>query len=68
MFGGWYLIILEDDRNIDRYMRLAANHNLVAMYKIGVYGSEMQNELYVKGWIWNYIAFRAAMKPNKKVS
>lgn len=65
MFGRWHLIILDSNKEVDRLMLLAANHHLIAMYKIGVYGKELQNELYVKGSIWNYFIFRQAMKPKK---
>lgn len=70
MFGGWHMLVLEDDAKVDKYLRLAANHHLTGLYKVGVYGTERQHELFVKGAFWNYISFKLDIREtkSKKVS
>ena len=64
MFRKRYMkVITSGEENIDSLMRLAANHNLSCLYKIGVYGKERQHELYVDGYPWDYHAFIKEAKP-----
>ena len=58
MFKKTHMVILDNDKNVDRILKLAANHHLHALYKIGVYGKERQDELYVIGRSSNYRAFK----------
>lgn len=66
MFKMIHLIVLEDERDVDTLIRLAANHHLLALYKVGVYGTVRQHELYVIGWFWNYYRFAKKLAHNKK--
>ena len=54
MFKNSYCIIIDDGAKADMIMKLAANHNLHANYKIGVYGNERQHEIFVYGRWWDY--------------
>lgn len=66
MFKMIHLMILEDEREVDTLVKLAANHHLQALYKVGVYGTVRQHELYVIGWFWNYYKFTKELAPKKK--
>lgn len=66
MFKMIHLMILEDEREVDTLVKLAANHHLQALYKVGVYGTVRQHELYVIGWFWNYYRFTKELAPKKK--
>ena len=56
------MIILPDETKVDSLMRLAANHNVHCLYKIGVYGHEQQHELYIQGSWLNRFRFKRAME------
>lgn len=57
MFKKTYCVVASSEKEVYRLMRIAANHHLYATYKIGVYGSERQHELFVTGSPWNYHKF-----------
>lgn len=57
MFKKHYIVTAASEKDAYRMMRIAANHNLYAQYKIGVYGTERQHELFVIGTPWNYHKF-----------
>ena len=59
---------MEDEKKVDSYMRIAANHHLHCLYKIGVYGNETQHELYVVGSFINYHKFLKELKQPKLTS
>lgn len=65
MFGTkTYIVIVENEAEAYRLMKTAISHKLHATYKIGVYGSERQHELFVIGTFLNYCKFmRAHKKP-----
>ena len=68
MFGTkTYIVIVETEEEAYRLMKTAIRHKLYAAYKIGVYGSERQHELFVTGKTLNYYKFmRAHKKPITK--
>lgn len=66
MFRKHYMMILSDDEKVDIITKIAANHKLQCLYKIGVYGKERQHELYLIGKPWNYHEFMKELEPNKK--
>lgn len=57
MLKKYYQIVVENEANVDKYIKLAANYNLQCLYKIGIYGKEKQHELHVFGRRLNYIKF-----------
>lgn len=61
MFNKLYVVIGSNEADIYRMMRIATNHHLHAMYKIGVYGGERQHELFVTGTPWDYRKFKNAI-------
>lgn len=50
-------VVARNEDDVYRLMRIASNHHLYGMYKIGVYGSECQHELFVTGKLWDYHRF-----------
>lgn len=66
MFRNYHLMILENDSCVDLYTKIAANHGLQCLYKIGVYGEERQHELYIVGNLFHYRKFQKALKTEKK--
>ena len=52
-----YVMVAKSEKDAYRLMRIAANHNLYGQYKIGVYGTEQQHELFITGAPWNYRKF-----------
>lgn len=61
----WEMIILENGEKVDVLMKLAANKHLTCLYKIGIYGTETQHELYVKGSWLNRWAFKKAVEESE---
>lgn len=57
MFKKTYRVVANSEKEVYHLMRIAANHNLYGMYKIGVYGCERQHELFVTGSPRNYHKF-----------
>lgn len=43
------MMILENDNKVDKIISIAAKHDLVCTYKIGVYGQFRQHELLIVG-------------------
>lgn len=66
MFKKYHLIVLENGENVDFMTKIAANHQLKCLYKIGIYGKEQQHELYVIGKFWNYWGFKKELEPTKR--
>ncbi|MDD3204211.1 MAG: hypothetical protein PHS74_00530 [Lachnospiraceae bacterium] len=66
MLRNGHLMILKDDSEVDSITKLAANHQLQCLYKIGVYGKEKQHELYIIGHFWNYSKFMKELSPKRK--
>lgn len=62
MFKVRVVILGIEAKDMDSMIRMAANYNLQGLYKIGVYGSERQDELFIIGDIWNYYRFNRARK------
>lgn len=58
MFKKTYMLILDTEKNVDLVMKIAANNDLCALYKIGVYGKERQHEMHITGSILNYYKFK----------
>lgn len=58
MFKKTHMMVLESEKNVDLIIKIAANNDLHALYKIGVYGKERQNEMYITGRPWNYHKFK----------
>lgn len=54
------------ENEIDSVTMLAANHGLLCMHKIGIYGEERQHELYVIGSFWKYRSFKKALANRRK--
>ena len=54
----YFVMVLENDRQVDLLMKVAANHRLHCLYKIGVYGRERQHELYLVGKKKDYKEFK----------
>ena len=61
----YHLMVLENDEYVDSYTRIAANHNLQCLYKIGVYGKERQHELYIVGKSSDYRKFLKELEQKK---
>lgn len=61
----YQLMVLENDEHVDSYTRIAANHNLQCLYKIGVYGRERQHELYIVGKTSDYKKFLKELEQKK---
>lgn len=57
MYRNFHIMVLEENENVDTLIRLAANYNLHCMYKIGIYGSEQQRELFIFGKQWHFRKF-----------
>lgn len=51
------MILLGSDNNVDKIISIAAKHDLVCTYKIGVYGQFKQHELLVIGPNYRYKKF-----------
>lgn len=51
----YWIIVIENDDDVDKAMRIASNCGLYAQYKIGVYGKEKQNEIFLVGSWFNYM-------------
>lgn len=66
MFRKYHMIVLNDENEVDPLTKLAANHRLQCLYKIGVYGKERQHELYVVGSFWEYQKFLRKARPKEK--
>lgn len=60
------LFIPKNEGDVDRLIRLAANNNVHAVYKIGVYGKERQNELYLTGRPWDVYEFMSKHKNERQ--
>lgn len=58
MCKNYFVMVLENDSQVDLFMKLAANHRLHCLYKIGVYGKERQHELYLVGKKKDYKEFK----------
>ena len=65
MLKNHYCVIADSEEDVYRLMRIAANHNLHGTYKIGVYGTERQHELFVTGAPWNYHKFMKTINKSK---
>lgn len=66
MFQKYRMIVLEDESEVDSLTKIAANHHLQCLYKIGVYGKEQQHELYLIGNSWKYQKFLKEARPKRK--
>lgn len=66
MFRNYHMLVLKDPSEVDSLTKLAANHRLQCLYKIGVYGNEQQHELYVIGNFWRYQKFLKETRPKGK--
>lgn len=62
MKKNYHVLILESETEVDLTVKIAANHRLQCLYKIGVYGKERQHELYVIGGTLNYYRFLKELK------
>lgn len=51
------MMILENDNKVDKIISIAAKHDLVCTYKIGVYGQFRQHELLIVGPNYRYKKF-----------
>lgn len=58
MFRFTYLVVVRKEEDVYKAMMEAANYQLECVYKIGVYGTCHQHELWIKGLPWNYRKFR----------
>ena len=58
MFKRTCVMILDTDKNIDLIVKIAANNDLHALYKIGVYGKERQHEMFITGSARNFHKFK----------
>lgn len=68
MFNKLYVIVADTEADVYRMVKLATNHHLYVTYKIGVYGSERQHELFIIGKPWRYYKFKNAIaKPIAKI-
>lgn len=65
MFKPYHLMILDDGEMVDSITKIAANHGLQCLYKIGVYGKERQHELYIIGNLLNYWRFLRKLNREK---
>lgn len=61
----WEMIILESGEKVDALMKLAANKHLTCLYKVGIYGTETQHELYIKGSWLNRLSFKKELKESE---
>lgn len=63
--GKWEMVILQDEKKVDALMKMAANKHLSCLYKIGVYGTEIQHELFIKGSWLNRWSFKKEVKESE---
>ncbi len=66
MFKNYYKLIVENPEKVDYLIRIASNHGLYGLYKIGVYGAQRQHEVYITGSPWRYRRFLKEIFPKKK--
>ncbi len=67
MFKVRIMILGIEAKDMDSMILMAANYNLQGLYKIGVYGNERQDELFVVGNIWDFYRFdRARRHKNRR--
>lgn len=66
MLKKYYQVVISDEKHVDEYIKLAANNNLCALYKIGVYGKERQHELHISGKKMAYLKFMRDVKELEK--
>ena len=52
------MMILDTDEDVDLIIKIAANNELRALYKIGVYGKERQYEMFITGSARNFHKFK----------
>lgn len=62
MFNKLYVVVAETEEDVYRMIKIATNHHLYVTYKLGVYGSEHQHELFIIGKPWNYRKFKRAIR------
>ena len=55
----YYMIVLDDEKEIDSCMRKAAFHRVQCLYKIGIYGKEKQHEIFIGGRLFDCLKFMA---------
>lgn len=53
----YYMLILTENEDAAQIMKMASKYDLVATHKIGIYGTEQQDELYCKGKWFNMWKF-----------
>lgn len=58
----YLMVIPKNDEAIDHIMRIAANHRLACWHKVGVYGQQMQKEIYVTGSFLGKCKFMKVIK------
>ena len=68
MFNKLYVIVADTEEDVYRMVRIATNHRLCVMYKIGVYGNERQHELFIMGTPWRYHKFKNAIKSKTPIA
>lgn len=68
MFNKLYVIVADSEEDVYRMVRIATNNHLCVMYKIGVYGTERQHELFIMGKPWRYRKFKRDIKNYKPIA
>ena len=53
MLHKYYLVVLDGPDTVDSAIKKSADYNVQALYKIGVYGKELQHELFISGKWFN---------------
>lgn len=67
MFEKVYVIVGKNEADIYRMMKIATFHSLRTTYKIGVYGTDRQHELFIVTTQWKYRKFmKAIAEPTNK--
>lgn len=66
MLKKYYQVVIENEKHVDEYIKLAANNNLCALYKIGIYGKEKQHELHISGKRIGYLKFMRDVRELEK--
>lgn len=61
MFEKLYVIVGKNEADIYRMMKIATFHSLRTTYKIGVYGTDRQHELFIITTPWRYRKFMKAI-------
>ena len=68
MLHKYYLVVLEGSNVVDSAVKRAADFNVQALYKIGVYGKEKQHELFISGSFLNCHRFMRTWKREHPIS